>query len=258
MNKLILITKKRLMIFFIGIFLLQIIFLLYVDYVMYKKYPDLKYLRETHLYFHMVFLIIYSTMTYWLYLSSKFIDKELKRIASVVGTTSYSEERTERLLGQFGVYLNDILAQTLLLSDKRRLKIGAQQVLLQVLEEMIESFLIIVNLSGLVVGYSVQARDRLGSALQEGVYLSGLITEFEIKRYVAYFSVHSDTTNLGEEYKCYPIYDEQGFLHYVFIMDNSYVIQQTMEHSLDSLAQKVLHKKSFLSKNMINISRSNS
>ncbi|NIZ18461.1 hypothetical protein [Entomospira culicis] len=246
MSKLILLTSRKFFFVFMSTLLIQLVFLLYIDYVISSKYPGIKYLRETHLYMHIVFLVVYALMMHWLYASSKRVDRELMRMAKLAGTSAYNPQRVERILGQFGRHLNDILAQTLQLSEKRRLKIGAQKVLFDVMQEMVEPFLVIVDAGGIVLGHSSVARERLGLELQAGKYLGDIISDFEVKRYVAYFSTQSDTLSLGD-YRCYPVYDESGVIHYVFVMDEGYNVQEHVQKSFDHGAQKSKIRRTFLS-----------
>jgi hypothetical protein len=247
MSKLLLVTGKRFLGVFFLVFCLQITFLLYIDYAIALRYPSIKYLREVNLYMHMVFLVVYSSAMYWLYASSKRIDKELGRVATLAGTSAYNPQRVERILGQFGQHLNQILTQTLQLSEKRRLKIGAQKVVQEMLQELVEPFFVLVDASGQVMGYSVAAKERLGSQLQERAYLGDILSGFEVRRYVAHFSTYAQMIPMGN-YHCYPVYDEDAMIQYVFVMDGTHQMSARSERSFENVSHKVAHRKSFLSR----------
>ncbi|NIZ40465.1 hypothetical protein PVA45_02910 [Entomospira entomophila] len=242
----VLVTKQRLFLFLVIVILMQVTFLLYIDHSMTHE-TDLKLLREQQLYLHIVSLVIFIGMVYWLYRTSRRIDRELKRIVTLAGTSKYNPERSRRTLGSLGEYLNDILAQVLLLSDKRRMKISAQNVLIEALQEMIPIFFVVVDIEGLVVGYSVSARERLGVGLTKSTFLGSLIPEFEVQQYLAHFSVHGASVSAGE-YDCYPIYDENVLIHYVLVLDANTQQSEGVMQSLHQGAEKVIRKQNFLHK----------
>ncbi|NIZ47031.1 hypothetical protein PVA44_02825 [Entomospira nematocerorum] len=242
----ILVTKQRLLFFLVSLVLMQMVFLFYMDHLMTHE-SDIKFLREQQLYIHIVTLVVFIGMIYWLYATSRRIDRELKRIVTLAGTSKYNPDRSKRTLGSLGSYLNDILAQVLLLSDKRRMKISAQNVLIEALQEMIPSFFVVVDIEGLVVGYSVSARERLGVGLTKSAFLGDLITQFEVQQYLAHFSVNGVSISAGE-YECYPIYDENVVIHYVLVLDKNMEQSERVMRSLHQGAEKVIRKQNFLHK----------
>jgi hypothetical protein len=243
----ILLAKRKLGIFFVTTFGMQGSLLYYIDRLLRQVQGDVKLVRETHLYLQLVFLVVYGALVLRLYLGSRGITRELRRIAQLAARGSYNNERAVRTLGPFGEHINEILATVLAISDKRRLKIGAQKILIETLEQLVDTFVIVTDISGLVLGHSAVVREQLGATFQSGIYLGDIIKEFEVSRYVAYFSVNNEKLSEGA-YVCYPIYNAEATVHYLLIVQRSYNLPAHVADYLDEVAQKALRKKSFLNR----------